>query len=314
MQEFYEKTADYKNAFFYQKENSRLDDSIRNEHVRMRTADMSLRYQQDSTLLAKNILIEQQKVEMLKLHEGRFFWIGVCVLVLVIACFIYLYEKKRRALLLAQSQRTISSLRLENIRNRMSPHFIFNVLETLRYEIAIDAAKASDMVMAFANLMRYSIYYGSTIVPLQTDIEYINDYLLLQKMRYNRRLNYHIDIPEELMGCKIPKLLLQPVVENSLVHGMKDIRSIAINISAWKEKGQLKLCVEDNGSGIREEKLEELRKGLEQEDVYREHIGLYNSHRVVRLLYGPESGMTIESSPGNGTKVTVTLPADMEEI
>ena len=116
------------------------------------------------------------------------------------------------------------------------------------------------------------------------------------------------------MGCKIPKLLLQPVVENSLVHGMKDIRSIAINISAWKEKGQLKLCVEDNGSGIREEKLEELRKGLEREDVYREHIGLYNSHRVVRLLYGPESGMTIESSPGNGTKVTVTLPADMEEI
>ena len=128
LQEFYEKTADYKNAFFYQKENSRLDDSIRNEHVRMRTADMSLRYQQDSTLLAKNILIEQQKVEMLKLHEGRFFWIGICVLVLVIACFIYLYEKKRRALLLAQSQRTISSLRLENIRNRMSPHFIFNVL------------------------------------------------------------------------------------------------------------------------------------------------------------------------------------------
>lgn len=103
LQEFYEKTADYKNAFFYQKENNRLDDSIRNEHVRMRTADMSLRYQQDSTLLAKNILIEQQKVEMLKLHEGRFFLIGVCVLALVIASFIYLYEKKRRALLLAQS-------------------------------------------------------------------------------------------------------------------------------------------------------------------------------------------------------------------
>ena len=115
------------------------------------------------------------------------------------------------------------------------------------------------------------------------------------------------------MGCKIPKLLLQPVVENSLVHGMKNIHSITINISAWKENGQLNLCVEDNGSGISEDKLKELRKGLEQEDVYREHIGLYNSHRVVRLLYGPESGMTIESSPGNGTRVIVTLPADMEE-
>ena len=230
------------------------------------------------------------------------------------ACFSMVTQ--REELMLHNSELTERKriMEIKQLEEQFNPHFIFNVLETLRYEIAIDAAKASDMVMAFANLMRYSIYYGSTIVPLQTDIEYINDYLLLQKMRYNRRLNYHIDIPEELMGCKIPKLLLQPVVENSLVHGMKDIRSIAINISAWKEKGQLKLCVEDNGSGIREEKLEELRKGLEREDVYREHIGLYNSHRVVRLLYGPESGMTIESSPGNGTKVTVTLPADMEEI
>lgn len=222
---------------------------------------------------------------------------------------------QREELMLHNSELTERKriMEIKQLEEQFNPHFIFNVLETLRYEIAIDAAKASDMVMAFANLMRYSIYYGSTIVPLQTDIEYINDYLLLQKMRYNRRLNYHIDIPEELMGCKIPKLLLQPVVENSLVHGMKNIHSIAINISAWKENGQLNLCVEDNGSGISEDKLKELRKGLEQEDVYREHIGLYNSHRVVRLLYGPESGMTIESSPGNGTRVIVTLPADMEE-
>ncbi|RJW41762.1 sensor histidine kinase [Clostridiales bacterium TF09-2AC] len=222
---------------------------------------------------------------------------------------------QREELILHNSELTERKriMEIKQLEEQFNPHFIFNVLETLRYEIAIDTAKASDMVMAFANLMRYSIYYGSTIVPLQTDIEYINDYLLLQKMRYNRRLNYHIDIPEELMGCKIPKLLLQPVVENSLVHGMKNIHSITINISAWKENGQLNLCVEDNGSGISEDKLKELRKGLEQEDVYREHIGLYNSHRVVRLLYGPESGMTIESSPGNGTRVIVTLPADMEE-
>lgn len=222
---------------------------------------------------------------------------------------------QREELMLHNSELTERKriMEIKQLEEQFNPHFIFNVLETLRYEIAIDTAKASDMVMAFANLMRYSIYYGSTIVPLQTDIEYINDYLLLQKMRYNRRLNYHIDIPEELMGCKIPKLLLQPVVENSLVHGMKNIHSITINISAWKENGQLNLCVEDNGSGISEDKLKELRKGLEQEDVYREHIGLYNSHRVVRLLYGPESGMTIGSSPGNGTRVIVTLPADMEE-
>ena len=212
---------------------------------------------------------------------------------------------------LAERKRTMEIKQLEE---QFNPHFIFNVLETLRYEIVIDAQKASEMVMAFANLMRYSIYYGSTIVPLQTDIEYINDYLLLQKMRYNRRLNYHIDIPEELFDCKVPKLLLQPVVENSLVHGMKDIRSITINITGRLDGGDLVLSVEDNGSGISEERLTALREGLEQEDTYREHIGLYNSHRVVRLLYGPDYGLTIESTPGKGTQVRVKLPADMEEV
>lgn len=211
---------------------------------------------------------------------------------------------------LAERKRTMEIKQLEE---QFNPHFIFNVLETLRYEIAIDSQKASEMVMAFANLMRYSIYYGSTIVPLQTDIEYINDYLLLQKMRYNRRLNYHIDIPEELMDLRIPKLLLQPVVENSLVHGMKDAHCVSVTITARMEDSTLVLCVEDNGSGISREKLTELREALEQEDIYREHIGLYNSHRVVRLLYGPSYGLTIESSPGNGTRVSVTLPADMEE-
>ena len=204
-------------------------------------------------------------------------------------------------------------MEIKQLEEQFNPHFIFNVLETLRYEIAIDSQKASEMVMAFANLMRYSIYYGSTIVPLQTDVEYINDYLLLQKMRYNRRLNYHIDIPEELMDLRIPKLLLQPVVENSLVHGMKDKHSVSVTITARMEDSTLVLCVEDNGSGISREKLTELREALEQEDIYREHIGLYNSHRVVRLLYGPSYGLTIESSPGNGTRVSVTLPADMEE-
>ena len=204
-------------------------------------------------------------------------------------------------------------MEIKQLEEQFNPHFIFNVLETLRYEIAIDSQKASEMVMAFANLMRYSIYYGSTIVPLQTDVEYINDYLLLQKMRYNRRLNYHIDIPEELMDLRIPKLLLQPVVENSLVHGMKDKHSVSVTITARMEDSTLVLCVEDNGSGISREKLTKLREALKQEDIYREHLGLYNSHRVVRLLYGPSYGLTIESSPGNGTRVSVTLPADMEE-
>lgn len=204
-------------------------------------------------------------------------------------------------------------MEIKQLEEQFNPHFIFNVLETLRYEIMIDAAKASEMVQSFARLMRYSIYYGSTIVSLGTDIEYINDYLLLQKMRYNRRLNYHIEIPEELLEFRIPKLLLQPIVENSLVHGMKNTHSISITITGYEQDNLLLLCVADDGSGIDDERLAALRLGLESEDGLKEHIGLYNSHRVIRLLYGSEYGLTIDSQPGSGTRVTITVPADMED-
>ncbi|WP_136479481.1 histidine kinase [Acetivibrio thermocellus] len=199
-------------------------------------------------------------------------------------------------------------MEIRQLEEKINPHFLFNVLETLRYEVMIDPAKASEMIMAFANIMRYNIYYRDTIVPLKTDIEHVKDYLMLQKMRYNRRLTYSIDIPEELMECKVPKLVIQPIVENALKHGMKNVETINVNITASVENENLRLSVEDNGSGIEPEILNELIKDLEREDVYKEHIGMYNSHRVIRLLYGPPYGLKIESTYGKGTVVNIIFP------
>lgn len=201
-------------------------------------------------------------------------------------------------------------MEIRQLEERINPHFVFNVLETLRYEVLIDAAAASGMIMAFANIMRYSLYYGDTIVPLKTDIGYVKDYLLLQKMRYNRRLTYSIDIPEELLECEIPKLVIQPIVENALKHGMKNVESIHVGITASIEHESLRISVEDNGAGIEPEILDELIEDLEREDVYQEHIGMYNSHRVVRLLYGLPYGLRIESTYGKGTRVTIVLPVN----
>ncbi len=214
-------------------------------------------------------------------------------------------ELQKRNSELAERERVMEIKQLEE---QINPHFVFNVLETLRYEVLIDANKASEMIMAFANIMRYSIYYGDTIVPLKTDIEYVKDYLLLQKMRYNRRLTYNIDIPDELMDCKVPKLVIQPIVENALKHGMKNVDSIHVTITAFIYNDCLKLIVQDNGAGIEAEILDRLIEDLEKEDVSKEHIGMYNSHRVVRLLYGSPYGLKIESTYGKGTLVTIILP------
>ena len=204
-------------------------------------------------------------------------------------------------------------MELKHLEEQFNPHFVFNVLETLRYEILIDGQKASEMVVAFANLLRYSINYGNTRVELQTDIEYINDYLLLQKMRYNRRLTYHIEIPEELLSCTVPKLLLQPVVENSLKYAGEQKKYIDIRIQAHRQGKALVLVVKDNGDGIDEECLEELRRRLYLEREDPAHIGLYNVHRTVRLLYGEPWGLDIKSCLHEGTEVTIRLPAVCEE-
>lgn len=202
-------------------------------------------------------------------------------------------------------------MEVKHLEQQFNPHFVFNVMEALRYEIVIDPPRASDMVVSFANLMRYSINYGNTKVTLQTDIEYINDYLLLQKMRYNRRLEYKIDIDEELLSCKIPKLLIQPVVENSLNHGAEKTRFIRVLITGRRVEDHLELYVEDNGGGIPPSRLEEIRRSLEDENANSTHIGLYNVHRVLQLLYGPEYGLTIESECQKGTKVTLKILMEM---
>lgn len=199
-------------------------------------------------------------------------------------------------------------MEIKQLEEQFNPHFLFNILETLKYQIMIDKDKAVEMVLAFAGLMRYSIYYGSTVVPLGTDIEYINDYLMLQKLRYNRRLTYSIDIPDELQECLIPKLLLQPIVENSLAHGLVDV--IHITIRAECSADMLIISVEDNGKGIDSQNLQLLRESLEKDSIYKEHIGLYNSHRVIKLLYGNRYGLEINSC--HGTLITVRLPFVLE--
>lgn len=199
-------------------------------------------------------------------------------------------------------------MEIKQLEEQFNPHFLFNILETLKYQIMIDKDKAVEMVLAFAALMRYSIYYGSTVVPLGTDIEYINDYLMLQKLRYSRRLTYSIDIPDELQECLIPKLLLQPIVENSLSHGLVDV--IHITIRAECRADMLIISVEDNGKGIDSQNLQLLRESLEKDSIYKEHIGLYNSHRVIKLLYGNRYGLEINSC--HGTLITVRLPFVLE--
>ena len=204
-------------------------------------------------------------------------------------------------------------MEVKHLEGQFNPHFAFNVMEALRYEILINPAQAAQMVVAFANLMRYSINYGSTHVPLKTDIGYVRDYLLLQKMRYNQRLEYDIDIEESILQCKVPKLLIQPIVENSIIHGLENAKNISIAIIGRMFDNNLVLCVEDDGPGLNEAQLVMLQAVLNDKNTMPKRIGLYNVHRVAQLLYGPEYGLTIESICGEGMRVLLKIPIILED-
>lgn len=202
-------------------------------------------------------------------------------------------------------------MEVKHLKEQFNPHFAFNVMEALRYEILINPDQAAKMVVAFANLMRYSINLGSTHVSLKTDIGYVQDYLLLQKMRHNQRLEYSIDMEDFILACKVPKLLIQPIVENSIVHGLEKAKKITIAITGRMFNSQLVLCVEDDGPGLDQEQLVRLQAVLNDDNATPRRIGLYNVHRVVQLLYGPAFGLTLESA-GQGMKVLLKLPLILE--
>ena len=204
-------------------------------------------------------------------------------------------------------------MEVSQLEKQFNPHFVFNVMEMLKYEILIDPPQASRMVVAFANLMRYSINNGNAKVLLQTDISYVKDYLMLQKMRFNQRLSYHIDIEEELMACYIPKLLIQPIVENCLSHGIENVEKIEIDIVGRKVGDTIVLTISDDGCGIPEDRLESIRGLLQTEDLMPSHIGLYNIQREIKLLYGDPYGLAIDSECGRGTAVRLQMPFERSD-
>lgn len=199
-------------------------------------------------------------------------------------------------------------MEIKHLEGQLNPHFVFNVLETLHYQILLDPQQASKMLVSFSKLMRYNINYGSNEVKLLTDIEYVKNYLMIQKVRYNSRLDYCIDINKELMHCNIPKLIMQTIVENSLVHGMKDSDCLTIKIKGEIVENKIELTVEDNGQGIKESDMEKLLNILNGEDAMPEHIGLYNVNKAIKLMYGDIYGLDIYSKYEFGTKAIMKIP------
>lgn len=216
---------------------------------------------------------------------------------------------------LMDKNKELSELRtiieVKQLQSQFHPHFIFNVLETLRYAIKIDANQAQEIVMLLSRLLRYSIGNDRS-VQLKDDMSYVRDYLKLQQIRFSERLEYRVTIAEETYPIYVPKLVLQPIIENAIKYGYQHQSHVLIDIRIQLADGKLLLEVCDNGPGMDEQSLQELRRMLDSPHNTTPHIGLYNVHRRLVLLYGEEAGIHINSTQGQGTCVTLTIPYETE--
>ena len=254
LQQFYEETGNYRQAYDCQKENKRLDDSIRNERIRMRTADLTLRYQQDSTLMAHKVLFQKQENEMLILRQTRLVTLAVAVIALLIAAFLYLYNRKKRDLLLAQNRRTVSTLRLENIRNRLSPHFIFNVLNQ---EVVNRKEEEKQELVSLVKLMRRNLELAEQLcVTLAEELDFVKTYIDLERRSLGATFHPVIEIAGDVLPEQVwlPSMMIQIPVENSVKHALRGKEGERnLWIAADRREGGVCIRITDNGGGYHPE-------------------------------------------------------------
>ncbi|SFL94470.1 two-component system, sensor histidine kinase YesM [Paenibacillus sp. 1_12] len=204
------------------------------------------------------------------------------------------------------------SAELAALQFQIRPHFLYNTLYSIKHLIEMDEKQeASQMVSALADFFRISISKGSEIIPVSQEIEHINHYFTIQQMRYGDSFTYSIKVDPELLDYKMVKLTLQPLVENAIYHGMKQIRRkghIRIVGTIQGEDGVIR--VEDNGAGMSAEQLVHINRALlEVMNKGEEAVGfgVCNVHKRLQLNYGMSYGLCYESSPETGTVAIVTF-------
>jgi len=210
-----------------------------------------------------------------------------------------------------EDQRSLHRAELELLQAQINPHFLYNTLDSIA--ILAEMERNDDvvnMVTSLSVFFRNSLSRGRDIITLQTEREQVASYLEIQQIRYSDILTYEISIDESILDRMVPKLILQPLVENALYHGIKNKRALGrIRITGKREGDDIILSVHDNGAGMDEEHLAALRAGVYEDR--KTGLGLVNVHKRIRLYCGEPYGLTFDSTPGEGTCVSVRLPADL---
>ena len=214
---------------------------------------------------------------------------------------------------LLQNQKELTEAQIRLLQTQLNPHFLCNTLDTMKWISKINnVPEVAEMSANLADILRYCIT-PEEFVPLYREIDFLDRYVDIQKIRMKDTFRFQVDLPEELGTCIVPKMILQPLVENAIIHGLSDTEDSAITVTIRTVGNMLKIKVTDNGCG--------LPKELAGKPYTRppasegRHLGLYNVNTILSKHYGEGCGLYLEHGPGGiGTTVTATVPINNEEV
>jgi two-component system LytT family sensor kinase len=254
--------------------------------------------------LGRVALVQATKPKWLfAIHPQWDWWLVLTVIatLMSVAAPLKIWNNTRIEMNLERHQQLLLKARMDALSRQINPHFLFNTLNTVSALIRFDPDNARGVVLKLSNILRRLLRKHETFVPLREELEFIDDYLDIEVARFGRdNLDIIKQIDEETVEAFVPSMLLQPIVENCLKHGLAPkLDGGKIQLRTTNRDGRLHIEIEDNGVGISEEKMPH---------VYVEGIGLSNVRERLRVLYGADFHLQIESRPGQGTLIKIDIP------
>ncbi|MBC7959561.1 MAG: sensor histidine kinase, partial [Vallitaleaceae bacterium] len=209
-------------------------------------------------------------------------------------------------------EKTKRKTELKALQDQINPHFLYNTLDSIVWMSEVGNNKdVVTMTSSLAKLFRISISKGNQFITVAEELEHIKSYLTIQKIRYGNKLEYSLEVDETLLKNRIVKIIIQPIVENAIYHGIKNMPGTGtIVIKVAREKEGMSITVSDDGVGMTQEQIDKILRKVYNKEKDSQGVGISNVVERIKLNYGEEYGLQFMSEPYGGTQVKILLPIE----